>query len=125
MITKFKIFEQSENKYWKILIDDYFFAKLDKIGMPESVQNDIYEHYCDLVSDSKFVMVGKESCGENHWDWHWDFNQNDKDNFYVDSYYDGILRKNKEKFEYQGELELTQDEIDKWTFKNNVKNYNL
>lgn len=117
MIIKFKIFETKQTqKFWKILTDEYFFIRLDKLGMPEKVQNDIYEHYCDYNENLiKFVMIGKENYGYDTYDWHWDFNQDKKENdFYVGCEY-----------EYQGELELTQDEINDWILKNNAKKYNL
>jgi hypothetical protein len=123
MITKFNLFENKGigQRHWKVLIDDFLFVSLDKIGMPEEIQNDLYDHYCDLQdnADFKFVMVGEDNYSENS-DWYWDFNQNRKNNEFLEFYAD-----TEGKYEYQGVVEVTQDEIDDWKLKKAVNKYNL
>jgi hypothetical protein len=121
MITKFNLFENHElgQRYWKILVDDTLFVSLDKIGMPDDVKNELYEHLIDIQDHKnyKFVMVGEDNYGGEMSDWHWDFNQNrTHDEFYAGT---------EEKYKYQGVVEVTQDEIDEWKLKNDAKKYNL
>jgi len=122
MITKFNLFENQGlgQRYWKVLIDDNLFVSLTKIDMPDFIQNDLYAHYCDLQDniDFKFVMVGKDFGGGEMPDWHWDFNQNIKNNnnFYCDP---------NDNFEYKGFVEVTQDEINDWKLKNDASKYNV
>ena len=125
MITKFKLFENQEfvQKCWKIPIDDYFFVRLEKIGMSEEIQKSIYEHYCDLHSVERIeissVLVGKDDYGGETSDWHWDFNTdiNYKD---LDRYiFDG------DEYKYQGEVNATQEDLDDWVLRNDAKKYNL
>lgn len=122
MITSFKIFENSEliQRYWKVPIDDYFFVRLDKIGMDEKAQHEIYDHYLDCGTDSKIVWLGEDDFGDGHSHWYWDFSSdyNDSDgSFYANSDLD--------KYEYQGEVDITPEDIEKWKFKNDTKKYNL
>jgi hypothetical protein len=123
MIIKFKIFENQElvQRYWKVLIDDNLFVSLNKIGMPNDIQNDLYEHLIDIKDDKdyKFVMVGHDHHGD---DWHWDFNQARTNEFYVDTLH---LNLPDGKYVYQGVVEVTQNEIDDWKLKNDAKRYNL
>ena len=64
-------------------------------------------------------MVGEDNYSENS-DWHWDFNQNRKNNEFLEFYAD-----TEGKYEYQGVVEVTQDEIDDWKLKKAVNKYNL
>jgi len=127
MITKFILFENQElgQRYWKILIDDYFFVRLEKIGVSEQTQNEIYEHYCDLTDNVngekfRFVYVGEDNYGGKMSDWHWNFDQKQtvhRSIFCAES--PGY------NYVYQGEIEVTQEDIDDWKIKKDAKKYNL
>jgi len=109
-----KTFKKMSDKYWKILIDDYFFPKLSKINVPESKQRSWYKHYLILLKEKipvKFIFVFQDNyslSGFNN-----SFNPNSEDNLVFSGY------------TKQEDIELTPEEKIEWDLRKNVKKYNL
>jgi hypothetical protein len=111
MITRFKIFENEEVVlYWKVPVKNpWYTAALMKImNSEEEIERWINSDLTmDVETDYIFLYYRIYSNGNTHWTW---------------SIETGIT---KENYEYQGEITLTQEDIDKAEIYLAAKQYNL
>lgn len=120
MITSFKIFENDEekyrwlesvNKYWKVYLNDNLVElRLYKTGMDKV---DL-EHWLEISQDFfkrkgyKYIYIGLDD------NYDWSYAPEEKVHHYTNK-----------GFGYMGEVELTDEEIEEYKLKNNIKNYNI
>jgi len=111
MITKFKDLRKSDKCYWLLKNDEFFNARLYKIGMP-----------IDYIKDYQFRDKTKSyyiGCVRDY-DYHiiWNFSST--------PYSEGVVNQYEfMNYEYMGEVELIQDDIDKYEMFTNIKKYNI
>lgn len=98
----------NNNKNWKVNTEmPYFAISLDKIGMPENKQLSMLDPIqYNAIKKYNYVYIGIEYFPPQSKIWTWD----------EDGY--GLSA-------YQGEIDITQEDIEKWGLNNNVKKYNL
>lgn len=122
-IKTFEIEQQYKGLYWKIIVDEYFFVKLNKIDKSNHIPDNILQDIKDLyhvvlknpyrerrieLNDVKFFVAYIYNID----DWIYEFDG-------VDYYYSTIRKLKKEN------VELTPKDIKKYNFEKNLKKYNL
>lgn len=130
MITKFKIFEKSNNiiKYWEVDISEpEFEISLNKLGISKYVQ-DMYYHNNDFIKDER--LKGEKIYIIYEISEHSDFSDDDGWGWVQQEGLDILLRDQDEQYksyEYinMGKVIVTQKDIDKWNLKKSMKKYNL
>ena len=127
MITKFQIFEavKTQKKYWVIPLDDYFFIRLVvRLGLSIDQAEDIYDFYLDLHdnfqmrdTERAYFFVAFDENGELH-EWKTYEAISDEENIYSYEFEeDGFVK--------QPDIEITQDDIDKWELLMDKEKYNM
>jgi len=123
MITQFKIFESKQLKYWKVILEEpYFSISLDKLNVPDKDKDLIFypsalNAFRNRVNPPHpiFIMKGKGKNTMRKWtpsEWTW-----------IHLADEHIIK--KQGFEYQGEIPITEEDIEEWNLKNDAKKYNL
>jgi hypothetical protein len=118
MITKFEPFkEKTIKKYWEIPIDEFYLAKINKIGgVSKDTQEFIDDQLNDLIKRAwkPFLMyIGLETLDIGHYDVEYSFNWSD----YLEFEEKGYVK--------QPDIELTPEEIEEWKFNKDTQRYNL
>ena len=113
---------ETENKfYWSLPKDEYyFFAGLKKIGCPEKRIKEMWEN---IITDVRkptatrlFVGFNKNIKAINR-RWNYEFYTTPIENFHNFFY--------RYKYEYQGPIKLTREELEQIQLQKNVEKYNL
>lgn len=108
-----RLFEQDkkpENEFWKVRTDTpYYEISLDKMGMTED-EKEYFLYDREMYFKRKHIYIGLEweGIGSN--------------------YYYGIdMNAFSTGYKYSGEIEdeITQEDIEKWIFENDINKYNL
>ena len=115
----FDKFDPKKKQYWKVRLDTpYYEISLFKLGIQQNkkiinlnleniLSNDLRKK---LLERHKFVYIGVEPNFINK-----------------DAYYYNVVKEDFDEYssEYMGEIEVTDEDIKKWEFENNVNKYNL
>ena len=111
-----KTFEDMESnfKYWKIPIDNYFFPKLSKINVPKWEQKSCHKHYLTLLKEKnpvKFIFVFQDPYSNSG------FNESFNPNSDQKLQDEGYIK--------QDDIELTAEEKFAWDLRKDIKKYNI
>jgi hypothetical protein len=112
-LKMFEEYQKPVNEFWKIRTENpWLDISLDKIGVMDHEK----EHYLDEVKfyiGNKYIYVGL------------DYNANTITSGMGSEYYFSVAKEDFDGYEYRGEPEITQEDIEKWNFENDTKRYNL
>ena len=114
-IKTYEKYEKPKNTYWKIRTDiPYFEISLDRIGMVEDEETTYIRMRNEKhLINKKYIYIGLNydinTTGTIGSEFYW---ANDTNPFVND-------------YEYDGEIEITPEEIEEWHLKNDANKYNL
>ena len=115
----------STGKYWRINIEEpYIYVVMDKLKVPIKSQLNVKTALENLFNntditlntsvDKDYILIShrKDPDGNEAWGWWYDS-------------ISSIEMIENLNYEYSGEVEITQEEIEKWTLNHESEKYNL